>query len=232
MQKLMLSQGVESTIASSKTAPIASTETQENITTKISSRDRAYQSLFNAWQITYDSKDRQNACQQAQNHGLRCYNGKGNLDTLRQMNKPVLLRLIDSQGRDYYLTLTSLHGDNVTYAMDNETKSGNINEIIRRWPGDYELLWRLPEEYKDTLKPGGRGSFVTWLDKQLTSLEGKKARSRLKSIYDEEMVKKVKTFQSSAGLKSDGIVGPTTIAQLIMKTGSDGPVLDDKKGVN
>ena len=84
----------------------------------------------------------------------------------------------------------------------------------------------------DTLKPGGRGPFVTWLDKQLASLEGKKARSRLKNIYDEEMVKKVKTFQTAAGLKPDGIVGPTTIAQLIIKTGSDGPMLDDKKGVN
>jgi general secretion pathway protein A len=229
IQNLMLSKEVKSTIASLKTA---STETQENITTKISSRDRAYQSLFNAWQITYDPKDGRNACEQAQNQDLRCYDGKGNLDTLRQMNKPVLLRLVDTQGRDYYLTLTSLHGDNVTYTMDNEIKSGDINEIIRRWPGDYELLWRLPQEYTDTLKPGGRGTFVMWLDKQLASLEGKKARSQPKSTYDEEMVKKVKTFQTASGLKPDGIVGPTTIGQLIMKTGSDGPVLDDKKGVN
>jgi general secretion pathway protein A len=116
--------------------------------------------------------------------------------------------------------------------MDNETKSGDINEIILKWPGDYEILWRLPQEYTDTLKPGGRGTFVMWLDKQLASLEGKKARSQPKSTYDEEMVKKVKTFQTASGLKPDGIVGPTTIGQLIMKTGSDGPVLDDKKGVN
>ena len=232
MQNLMLSQGVKSPIASSKTAPIASTATQEDITAKISSRARAYQSLFNAWQITYDPKDSRSACEQAQSQGLRCHDGKGNLDALRQMNKPVLLRLIDAQGKDYYLTLTSLHGDNVTYAMDNETKSGDINEIIRRWPGDYEVLWRLPQEYKDTLKPGGGGPFVTWLDSQLASLEGKKTRSRLKNIYDEEMVKKVKTFQTAVGLKPDGIVGLTTIAQLIIKIGSDGPMLDDKKGVN
>jgi general secretion pathway protein A len=148
------------------------------------------------------------------------------------MNKPVLLRLVDTQGRDYYLTLTSLHGDNVTYAMDSETTSGDINEIIRKWPGDYEVLWRLPREYKDALKPGGGGPFVAWLDSQLASIEGKKVRTGQKSIYDDEMVKKIKTFQSAAGLKPDGIVGPTTIAKLIMKTGSDGPVLDDKKGVN
>jgi general secretion pathway protein A len=232
MQNLMLSQGVESTIVSSKTAPIASTEDKEDITTKISSKERAYQSLFNAWQITYDPKNSLTACGQAQKQGLLCHEGKGNLETLRQINKPVLLRLIDTQGKDYYLTLTALHGDNVTYTMDNETKSGDINEIIRRWPGDYEILWRLPKEYKDTLKPGGGGPFVTWLDKQLASIEGKKARSQPKSTYDEEMVKKVKTFQTAAGLKPDGIVGPMTIALLIIKTGSNGPILDDKKGVN
>lgn len=219
-------------MASAKTVVNTSGEDKQSPTTLVSSRERAYQSLFNTWQITYDQKNSLTACEQAQKQGLFCHEGKGTLETLRQINKPVLLRLIDTQGKDYYLTLTSLHGDNVTYAMDNETKSGDINEIIRKWAGDYEILWRLPKEYTDTLKPGGSGPFVTWLDKQLASLEGKKARSRLKNIYDEEMVKKVKTFQTAAGLKPDGIVGPTTIAQLIIKTDSHGPMLDDKKGVN
>lgn len=232
IQSLMHTTTREPTMASAKTVVNTSGEDKQSPTTLVSSRERAYQSLFNTWQITYDQKNSLTACEQAQKQGLFCHEGKGTLETLRQINKPVLLRLIDTQGKDYYLTLTSLHGDNVTYAMDNETKSGDINEIIRKWAGDYEILWRLPKEYTDTLKPGGSGPFVTWLDKQLASLEGKKARSRLKNIYDEEMVKKVKTFQTAAGLKPDGIVGPTTIAQLIIKTDSHGPMLDDKKGVN
>ena len=232
IQSLMYTTTSEPTMASAKTAVNASGEDKQATTTLVSSRERAYQSLFNTWQITYDPKNSFTACEQAQKQGLLCHEGKGTLETLRQINKPVLLRLIDTQGKDYYLTLTSLHGDNVTYAMDNETKSGDINEIIRKWPGDYEILWRLPQEYRDALQPGGSGPFVTWLDSQLASLEGKKTRSRLKNIYDEEMVKKVKTFQTAVGLKPDGIVGPTTIAQLIIKTGSHGPMLDDKKGVN
>jgi general secretion pathway protein A len=232
MQSLMLTTTRKSTMASAKTAVNASGEDKQATTTLVSSRERAYQSLFNAWQITYDPKNSLTACEQAQKQGLLCQEGKGTLETLRLINKPVLLRLIDTEGKDYYLTLTALHGDNVTYTMDNEIKSDNINEIIRRWSGDYEVLWRLPKEYTETLKPGGRGTFVMWLDKQLASLEGKKARSQPKSTYDDEMVKKVKTFQTAVRLKPDGIVDPTTIAQLIMKTGSDGPMLDDKKGVN
>ena len=163
---------------------------------------------------------------------MRCHEGKGTLETLRQINKPVLLRLTDNQGKDYYLTLISLNNDNATYTKDNETKSGDINEMIRKWPGDYEILWCLPQEYEDILKPGGRGPFVTWLDKQLAIIDGNKPRSKPKSTYDMDMVKKVKSFQSSAGLEPDGFVGTSTVFHLIMKTGSVGPVLDDKKVIN
>jgi general secretion pathway protein A len=231
-QRIRPSPMTKPTTAAAKPASPDSTEIKEETAIKIGSRNMAYQSLFNAWQITYDLKDTRTPCEQAQSKGLQCHEGKGNLDTLRQINKPVLLRLIDTQGKDYYLTVISLYGDKVTYAINNETKSDDIKAIINRWPGDYEILWRLPKEYDDTLKPGGRGPFVMWLDNQLALFEGKKPLSEPRKTYDEEMVKRVKAFQSAAGLKPDGIVSPSTIGYLILNTGSEGPVLDDKKGGN
>ena len=71
-----------------------------------------------------------------------------------------------------------------------------------------------------------------WLDKQLVLIEGNKPQPKPKGTYDEDMVKKVKSFQSSAGLEPDGFVGSSTVLHLIMKTGSVGPVLDDNKGIN
>lgn len=141
-----------------------------------------------------------------------------------------MLRLIDAQGKDYYLTITSLHGNNVVYSINGEIKAGNINDTIQGWMGDYQLLWSLPNEFVDTLKPGDRGPFVSWLDGQLAVIDKRKRRSKPKNTYDEDMVKRVKAFQSSAGLKPDGYVGPTTIGRLIMKTGTVGPALNDTKG--
>jgi len=220
------------TLDSTKTITTPVTQEKNEITATTGSRETAYRAIFQAWQITYDPKDSRTACEQAQKQGVRCHEGKGTLETLRQINKPVLLRLTDNQGKDYYLTLISLNNDNATYTKDNETKSGDINEMIRKWPGDYEILWCLPQEYEDILKPGGRGPFVTWLDKQLAIIDGNKPRSKPKSTYDMDMVKKVKSFQSSAGLEPDGFVGTSTVFHLIMKTGSVGPVLDDKKVIN
>jgi general secretion pathway protein A len=180
--------------------------------------------------IIYDPQDGRTACEQAQAQNLRCHTGKGDIETLRTINKPAVLRLIDAQGKDYYLTITALQEKNATYSANGATQTGDINQLLLRWQGDYELLWRLPREYEDTLKPGGRGPFVMWLDSQLMIIDGKKPRSKPRNTYDEEMVKKVKAFQSSVGLTPDGIVDPTTVGHMIMKTGSEGPVLDYKKG--
>lgn len=226
------SQKVEPAATTTKPASAAQSEIVENVVTKSSSREAAYQALFNSWQITYDPKDTRTACEQAQSQNLRCHEGKGDLEAIRKINKPAILRLVDAQGKDYYLTFISLHENNVTYSINGVLKSGDTLEIIKEWQGDYEFLWRLPKEYLDTLKPGERGSFVTWLDGQLAIIEGKKSRPKLKNIYDEDMVKRVKLFQSSTGLKPDGFVGPTTIGRLIMKTGAIGPKLDESKGVN
>lgn len=117
---------------------------KEAVGAKISSRDGAYDSLFRMWRIAYDPEDGHTACEQAETQGLRCYRGKGDIGTLHQINMPLILRQVDPEGKDYYLTVTALRGNSVTYAINNEIRSGDINEILRRWSGDYELLWRLP----------------------------------------------------------------------------------------
>lgn len=199
--------------------------------TLVGTRDRAYEALFLLWNMTYDPGDSRTMCEQARSQGVRCMEGKDTLDTLRTINKPAVLRLVDTKGGEYYATLISLDGDIGTYSMAGEKRTGTTKEIVERWSGDYLLLWRAPQGWKEDLRPNkSEGPVVAWLDKQLGRIQKRKSAGGQKKSYDDDMVKQVREFQRKAGLTADGIVGPMTIIKIADVTGDGGPTLRNGKG--
>ena len=192
-----------------------------------STKKAAYLALFRQWHLQYQKGD---ICEQAKLQGLRCLNGKGSLTTLRQMNKPAVLTLLDEKEIEYHATLTSLKGETATLVIGNETRTVDLKEIIRRWSGDYLLLWRVPQEYQQDLKPGSRGSMVAWLERHLTLTQGRVVSAGQEQIYDGEVLRQLQKFQLSIGLTPDGIVGPRTIMPLMAAAGNGDPVLYTAKG--
>ena len=199
--------------------------------TLVGTRDRAYEALFLLWDMTYDPGDSRTMCEQARSQGVRCMEGKDTLDTLRTINKPAVLRLVDTKGGEYYATLISLDGDIGTYSMAGEKRTGTTKEIVERWSGDYLLLWRAPQGWKEDLRPNkSEGPVVAWLDKQLGRIQKRKSAGGQKKSYDDDMVKQIREFQRKAGLTADGIVGPMTIIKIADVTGDGGPTLRNGKG--
>ena len=193
-------------------------------------REMAYQALFRGWQAEYKPDDGRGVCEQARAQGLRCREGSGaSISGLRQTNRPAVVRLRDAKGGDYYATLTALTGEKVACVIGNSTKTFDVNDIISRWTGDYLLLWRVPSDYNEKLKPGRQGPPVAWLDGQLALVRGQPARPGREQVYDEEIVRQVKDFQRSVGLTPDGIAGPRTIMRLVTAAGDSGPTLHEGK---
>jgi general secretion pathway protein A len=195
-------------------------------------RGGAYQALFKEWHIRFNEDDRRPVCVQAQAQGLRCLTGKGSVNHLRQMNRPVVMRLVDEKSGDFYATLISLKGDSATFAVGNETRRVGTKEIVERWSGDYLLLWQPPPDYKGDLKPGSRGPMVAWLEKQLAIAQGRTPPAGQEQVYGEETVKRVKKFQLAAGMIPDGVAGVRTIMRLSAVSGSGKPALYDGKGTD
>ena len=210
-------------------APSATLEKPVGITSA-GTRNAAYRALFSQWQMAIDPKDRRSPCEQAIERGLQCLNEKGSLNDLRQMNKPAVLTLIDETNNEYYATLLSLTGDTAVFAIGDETRTVDIREIYTRWLGDYTLFWKAPHKYKNKLDPGSRGPLVTWLDQQLSVVQGRAVRPDDKQVFDNTMIKEIREFQMTAGLVPDGIVGARTLICLADMTGIDGPTLNEKKG--
>ena len=197
--------------------------------TRPSTRDTAYQALFEEWQIQYSPKDRPPVCEQAQRQGLRCIQGTGAVSDLRQMNKPAVLKLLDDKGGEHYSTLISLQGEGAILLIGNDKKAVDVKELSKMWSGEYLLLWQAPREYKKELKPGESGPLVAWIDRQLAQIQRRPVRAEQKLLYDAELVRQVKEFQRAAGLKPDGVVGPWTIMGLSAVENRE-PALSEGKG--
>ena len=192
-------------------------------------RDMAYRALFEKWDIRYSQEDGQSVQEQARRQGLRCVQGIGSVGDLRQMDKPVVLKLLDEKSGEYYATLTSLRGEDAVLTIGSEKRSVDLKELSKSWSGEYLLLWRAPREYKKELKPGEDGPLVAWVDRQVSLAQGRSVGVRQGLVYGDEMVKRVKEFQRTAGLKPDGIVGPWTIMRLSAVDNRE-PALDEGQG--
>jgi general secretion pathway protein A len=202
-------------------------------TTRASARDAAYRALFEAWQIRYDPKDKRAPGDQAAAQGLRYVAEKSSLSSLRQINKPAVLTLLDEKDGEYYATLTSLKGDRATFMLGDEERSVYVNEIAVRWSGAYQFLWRPPAGYRGRIEPGSRSPLVALFRRQLALAQRRNASSNRGTVYDNEMVKQVKEFQVSVGLEPDGVLGWRTMISLADAAGESGPLLKAAaKGAN
>ena len=122
-----------------------------------------------------------------------------------------------------------LTDDIAIFAIGDETRTVDIREIYTRWVADYTLFWKAPHQYKTKLDPGSRGPLVTWLDQQLSVVQGRAVRPDDKQVFDNMMIKEIREFQMTAGLVPDGIVGART---LICLANADGHWWTDSQREN
>ncbi|MBU1691112.1 MAG: AAA family ATPase [Gammaproteobacteria bacterium] len=191
------------------------------------SKALAYAALFQAWGADYQGED---ACQQAENMGLRCRTTRGGLDELRQLNRPAVLHMRDNQGQEFYATLTQLDDKSATFTVGTATSSVAIGGLAAQWSGHYTLLWRMPPVTRKNIRSGERGPDVEWLSKQLAQVHGKTTETTADPVFDEAMVNQVKQFQLVEGLTPDGAVGPQTLMSLSSAADRTAPRLSRRQG--
>jgi general secretion pathway protein A len=191
------------------------------------SKEMAFQALLTQWGVV-DKQDSDNPCAIAQSHGLQCLDARESLNSLIQFNRPAVLKMFDDQDRAFFVTLTKIQKQTATFIVGTETKLVDVKDLALQWRGDYIILWRIPPEYKGFLQHGTKGPQIQWLDERLAIVQGKQKLATKDSVFDDELVKRVKEFQLSKGLVPDGIVGPQTIIHLNVASENGDPVLSGK----
>src|SRR4030067_1048614 len=113
----------------------------------------AFQELFRLWDIPYKTKKSVTPCRQAKSKGLGCLDARSSMNALLHLNRPAVLKLFDSEGKEFYATLTALQGQTATFVVGNETRKVDVKEIELRWLGDYTVFWRMPPKYQGDIRP-------------------------------------------------------------------------------
>lgn len=177
----------------------------------------AFHALLGRYGVDYKPLGGLSACRHAESFGLRCLAGRGDVDTLRRFNQPVILHLHGGP-RPYPVVLVGVEG------LDGESRGGFIvggeerqvamGELPAQWTGDYLLVWRPPPGYQGLLDPGQRGPVVAWLRDALAAALGQPPAPGSRAGFDPALVAQVKSFQAREGLPADGVVGPLTLIRL------------------
>jgi len=153
-------------------------------------------------------------CERATKGGLRCFNGRGNWTTLRNLNRPVILELIDGNQRRHYAAVVLMEERDITLDFGTQQVTLDRAGIEPFWFGDFTLLWRPAPLDSSVIKERDTGPDVLWLRSQLDRLEGTQGKPDAPSpspLFDDMLKRRVMDFQRAHFVKADGIVGGADI---------------------
>ena len=189
-----------------------------------------YRILFDLWDIELPAILEQSPCEYALRHRLDCWHRRGKLDSIKRVNRPALLKMISSKGQLFYALLESIDRSNrLKLKASNKTIAINENQLDDVWTGEYTLLWKRPQNYRDTIYPGDTNQTVGWLTEQLASLSDDDPPITESLSYDYNLESRIRRLQKQCGLFVDGLVGKETLIKINTLTGAP-PKLQHREG--
>lgn len=184
----------------------------------------AYQALFQLWGFPDVNLD-QGAGEAANALGLDLLTKRASLGRLKQLNRPAVLKIFVPQGESFYATLVHLDDQLATLVVGTAEQQVGVTQLVQQWFGDYGLMWQPPNEYRGVVKPGDSSPLVPWLERQMATLSQRPVDETITPILAGRLLDEVKSFQQSAGITADGVVGPHTLILLNTAVGGDQPKL-------
>jgi len=176
----------------------------------LTSHNDALSNLYAIWGYQVDS-DRVD-CDKENSAKMTCYSNNLNLQQLKQLNYPSVVRLQKDKNNALYAVIYRITDDYQLLIGDNLI---SVSEawFTNYWSGEITTLWQPPFALKGFIKYGHEGDEVSWLANQLNKQQG--WPSEHKTSFDLHLLEQVVAFQREQGLMDDGVVGPRTLMPLM-----------------
>jgi len=172
--------------------------------------DSGIAALLSLWGINYDPAAGP-ACAQAGAQGFSCYFQRGSWNGIRQLDRPVVLTLTDSQGQTHQPVLVGLSDDVAELSLGGNRKTFPLDEVADLWFGQFLLIWRPPGGTPVAISPGMQNENVRWLRQSLATLDSNYQPQPADSdFFDDGLQQQLMTFQRQHRLEADGLAGQKT----------------------
>ncbi len=191
---------------------------QPNIWDKIaqtSTQSSSFQSLANAWGLSFSPEDKLSFCQQLATQHHPCLRMKASLAQLRDLDRPALIRLSSEQGVvDYTAVITGLKGSQATLSVGDKSWRVSTQALEAHWYADFTILWHAPKGFNGPVRRHTSGEIITIITAMLDKVQGQMIPPQKKDYMTPILIERIKTFQRSVGLTPDGTAGTNTFIQL------------------
>lgn len=174
----------------------------------------AWRELLALWSVELPADANPDPCEFAKQYGLLCMHEQGNWNTLRQLDRPVILKLVAADGRRIPVVLQHIDNMSAELIVGADLYWLEIGLVDRFWYGGYSLLLQTPPGGSLFLREGTRAEDVQWLRKQLEVAQGVEIPATNPLLFDQVLKKHLLDFQRSRGLVADGVMGKNTIIHL------------------
>ena len=190
--------------------------------------NQAWQRLGKSWGLTIDDA---NACQAAMQQGVYCFaSPQASLSLIRELDRPGLVTLLDSQRRPVPVLLLGLTAQTALLHIETTTQTVSLTMLAEVWRGDFSTFWRAPPGYSEKMVDGKLKPATDWLLAQLAKQPGATAPiGETGSSPDALASRQIRVFQLAHGLNPDGRAGRITLMQLNRATGVTEPHLSPEK---
>jgi general secretion pathway protein A len=142
---------------------------------------------------------------------ISCYFQRGSWNGIRQLDRPVVLTLTDSQGKTHQPVLVSLHDEIAELLIAGEQVAFPVDEVSNLWFGQFMLIWRPPGGKPVAISPGMQNANVRWLRQSLAALDSNyRPQDAESDFFDEGLRQQLMSFQRQHRLEADGLAGQKT----------------------
>jgi len=180
----------------------------------------AYEQLLDVWGISASVASQTSLCSAADQSGLSCQQDSAlQLPELFEINRPGLVRIAPSNESQHLYMLSELNDSELLLSNSQGIRRLPPDEFERQWDGEFIYLWPTPAGYKGLVAPGTENpELVSWVQQQLVDILDGYEYIYNGGVYSPLIADSVAEFQTSQGLKADGLLGPRTLLRLMEQT--------------